>query len=222
MRQRQRKRSISSDLIIIKHHELTCQKEAWLLSNHLTMSLFHHAAIWPENPEFWPQGFYVNGHMLIDSEKMSKSTGNFLSLREAIDQYSADATRIALADAGDAIDDANFERATAVSALMRLYLLIEFAKEITSDKRRHAIIARQRMMDDEEEGFFGNAYRLGQIMSASLTVQKLCSQSRKRSVKEAEWRAPWDELARHMYATKDQTDDKETLHVRWVSAVPTL
>ena len=31
---------------------------------------------------------------------MSKSTGNFLTLREAMDKYSADGMRLALADAG--------------------------------------------------------------------------------------------------------------------------
>lgn len=41
---------------------------------------------------------------------MSKSAGNFLTLRDAIDDYTADATRIGLADAGDSLDDANFQR----------------------------------------------------------------------------------------------------------------
>ena len=35
--------------------------------------------------------------------------GNFKTLQQAIAEYSADAMRIALADAGDAMDDANFE-----------------------------------------------------------------------------------------------------------------
>ena len=39
---------------------------------------------------------------------MSKSTGNFLTLIEAISQFSADATRFALCDAGDGNEDANF------------------------------------------------------------------------------------------------------------------
>lgn len=35
-------------------------------------------------------------------------------------EYSADATRIALADAGDAMDDANFEHSTANNAILRI------------------------------------------------------------------------------------------------------
>ena len=36
-------------------------------------------------------------------------SGNFKTLQQAITEYSADATRMALADAGDTMDDANFE-----------------------------------------------------------------------------------------------------------------
>jgi leucyl-tRNA synthetase len=39
---------------------------------------------------------------------MSKNTGNFLTLYDAIEQYSADGMRMGLADAGDSIEDANF------------------------------------------------------------------------------------------------------------------
>lgn len=45
-------------------------------------------------------GIYCNGHVMVDAEKMSKSKGNFLMLLECVEEYSADATRFALADAG--------------------------------------------------------------------------------------------------------------------------
>lgn len=107
-----------------------------LVPNHLTMSLFHHAAIWPNNPELWPRGFYVNGHLMLDAEKMSKSTGNFLTIDEACSAFSADGTRIGLADSGDSVDDANFERQTANTGLMRLYLLAQFAEEIVQKREQ--------------------------------------------------------------------------------------
>eukprot|EP01056_Protomagalhaensia_sp_Gyna25_P000525 Protomagalhaensia_sp_Gyna_25__524@NODE_1246_length_2026_cov_34_518369_g927_i1_p1_GENE_NODE_1246_length_2026_cov_34_518369_g927_i1NODE_1246_length_2026_cov_34_518369_g927_i1_p1_ORF_typecomplete_len468_score105_71tRNAsynt_1g/PF09334_11/1_2e17tRNAsynt_1/PF00133_22/5_7e17tRNAsynt_1e/PF01406_19/5_4e13Anticodon_1/PF08264_13/4_2e03Anticodon_1/PF08264_13/4_3e10tRNAsynt_1f/PF01921_18/0_016RBD/PF02196_15/0_3_NODE_1246_length_2026_cov_34_518369_g927_i14721875 len=106
-----------------------------LVPNHLTMSLFHHAAIWPNNPELWPRGFFVNGHILLDSEKMSKSTGNFLSLDEACETFSTDGTRLALADAGDSVDDANFERQTANTCLMKLYVMCQFVEEILQKQK---------------------------------------------------------------------------------------
>ena len=67
----------------------------------------------------WPQGIRANGHLLLNSEKMSKSTGNFLTLSDAIDKFSADGMRFALADAGDSVEDANFEEATANSGILK-------------------------------------------------------------------------------------------------------
>lgn len=92
-----------------------------LIGNHLTMSLYNHAAIWPdEAAQRWPRSFFTNGHVMIDHEKMSKSTGNFITLSDAIAEYSADATRFALADAGDGLEDANFERKSANAAILKL------------------------------------------------------------------------------------------------------
>jgi leucyl-tRNA synthetase len=51
---------------------------------------------------------------------MSKSKGNFLMMNETVERYSADATRFACADAGDSLDDANFSRETADSAIVSL------------------------------------------------------------------------------------------------------
>nr|KYP67153.1 Leucyl-tRNA synthetase, cytoplasmic [Cajanus cajan] len=56
----------------------------------------------------------------FDLRKMSKSTGNFRTLRQAIEEFSADATRFSLADAGDGVDDANFVFETANAAILRL------------------------------------------------------------------------------------------------------
>ena len=91
-----------------------------LIPNHLTMALFNHAAIWEEEPALWPQGYYTNGHVLVDAEKMSKSKGNFLMMKETLEKFSSDATRFACADAGDSMDDANFSRETADNAILSL------------------------------------------------------------------------------------------------------
>jgi leucyl-tRNA synthetase len=72
-----------------------------LIPNHLTMSLYTHAAVWKNKPEYWTKSYFANGHVFVDDQKMSKSLGNFLTLKDACDKFSADATRIALADSGD-------------------------------------------------------------------------------------------------------------------------
>ncbi|KAI3669040.1 hypothetical protein L6452_40260 [Arctium lappa] len=89
-----------------------------LIQNHLTFCLYTHTAIFPKR--HWPRGFRCNGHIMLDKKKMSKSTGTFMTLKEAIEKYSADATRFLLADAGDGMDDANFEKPTADASLLRL------------------------------------------------------------------------------------------------------
>jgi len=91
-----------------------------LIPNHLTMALYNHAAIWEDEPELWPQGFYCNGHVMVDAEKMSKSKGNFLMMNETTEKYTTDATRFACADAGDSLDDANFSRDTADNTILSL------------------------------------------------------------------------------------------------------
>lgn len=102
-----------------------------LIQNHLTMSLFNHAAVW-EDSAYWPKAFYCNGHIMVDSEKMSKSKGNFLTLEEAMNTYSADATRIACADSGDGLEDANFSREMCGKTILRLTSLRSVAEDTVS------------------------------------------------------------------------------------------
>lgn len=75
-----------------------------LIPNHLTFCIYIHAAIFPE--QHWPQAFRTNGHLMLNGKKMSKSTGNFLTMNDATKKYGADAMRLSLADAGDEITDA--------------------------------------------------------------------------------------------------------------------
>jgi leucyl-tRNA synthetase len=98
-----------------------------LVPNHLTFFMYNHTAIFPES--MWPRGIRSNGHLLLDSKKMSKSTGNFMTMSDAVIKYGADATRFALADAGDSVEDANFEDSTANAAILRLYTLLEWAED---------------------------------------------------------------------------------------------
>lgn len=44
-----------------------------LIQNHLTMSLYNHAAVWPDAPALWPRAMFTNGHVLVDSKKARNS-----------------------------------------------------------------------------------------------------------------------------------------------------
>eukprot|EP00750_Incisomonas_marina_P020549 INCI4053.1.p1 GENE.INCI4053.1~~INCI4053.1.p1 ORF type:complete len:995 (-),score=191.74 INCI4053.1:95-2965(-) len=91
-----------------------------LIGNHLIMCLYNHAAVWKNQPEKWPRSFYTNGHVQVNGGKMSKSAGTFLTLTSGAAKYSVDCCRMALADAGDGMEDSNFEFATANRAIMKL------------------------------------------------------------------------------------------------------
>ncbi|KAM3925797.1 leucine--tRNA ligase, cytoplasmic [Leptodactylus fuscus] len=104
-----------------------------LVPNHLSYYLYNHVAMWPEDSGKWPVAVRANGHLLLNSEKMSKSTGNFLTLSEAIDKFSADGMRLALADAGDTVEDANFVEAMADAGILRLYTWVEWVKEMLAN-----------------------------------------------------------------------------------------
>lgn len=105
-----------------------------LIPNHLTYFLYNHCAMWPEDRRKWPRAIRANGHLLLNSEKMSKSTGNFLTLTQAIDKYSADGMRFSLADAGDSVEDANFVEFMADAGVLRLYSYLEWVKETLQKK----------------------------------------------------------------------------------------
>ena len=107
-----------------------------LIPNHLTMALYNHAAIWDDDPSMWPQGYYTNGHVQVDAEKMSKSKGNFLMMDECVDLYSCDVTRLACADAGDSLEDANFSREVADTAVMNLYSESKWVEEMCGDGKK--------------------------------------------------------------------------------------
>ncbi|XP_065143328.1 leucine--tRNA ligase, cytoplasmic-like [Paramisgurnus dabryanus] len=105
-----------------------------LVPNHLSYYLYNHVAMWPNDSGKWPKAVRANGHLLLNSEKMSKSTGNFLTLSQAIAKFSADGMRLALADAGDTVEDANFVEAMADAGILRLYAWVDWVKEMIANQ----------------------------------------------------------------------------------------
>ncbi|HJJ22411.1 MAG TPA: leucine--tRNA ligase, partial [Nitrosopumilus sp.] len=77
-----------------------------LVPNHLTFFVLNHVAIFPE--ENWPKQIVVNGSVLMDGKKMSKSMGNIIPLRQAIKNYGADPIRLAIIISAELLQDADF------------------------------------------------------------------------------------------------------------------
>ena len=77
-----------------------------LVQNHLSFFIFNHVAIFAR--ENWPRKIVVNGSVLMEGKKMSKSLGNIIPLRAAIKEYSADAIRLAMLRSAELLQDADF------------------------------------------------------------------------------------------------------------------
>ena len=121
-----------------------------LVPNHLTYAVYNHVAMWPQQDDMQIRGIRANGHLLLNSEKMSKSTGNFMTLSDAMDTFSADGMRLALADAGDSVEDANFVTGVAEAGILRLYTLVEWVKEMLAE----GVLARET-----QDTFHDNVFR---------------------------------------------------------------
>ena len=54
-----------------------------LIQNHLSFCLYTHASVWAGKADRQPRAMRTNGHLLLNSEKMSKSTGGRSLLGQA-------------------------------------------------------------------------------------------------------------------------------------------
>ena len=158
-----------------------------LIPNHLTMALYVHAAIWKNQPEYWPRGFFTNGHIEVDSQKMSKSLGNFLTLTQVCADFGADATRIGLADAGDDLENANFSKKTANDTILALTTLENWISEwtVSDDLRNGELSFVDQLFDNEMnklvhecEAFYGKMGFRGALKACWFDIVNLREQYR--------------------------------------------
>ena len=97
-----------------------------LLQNHLSFCIFNHTALFPE--KHWPKRYVVNGRVLVNNEKMSKSKGNFFTIRELYEKHGADVIRLTSANSGEGVDDANFDMSFLEIGKKKLEEWFEFVK----------------------------------------------------------------------------------------------
>lgn len=142
-----------------------------LINNHLSFCLYIHTAIFEEHN--WPRAIRTNGHLLLNGEKMSKSTGNSLTLRDSIEKFGADASRLSLADAGDGFDDASFEETTANANILKIHNLIDWCEEtlqnVSSLRTGPATLFHDRVFEAEMTKLT-NLTREGYEKSALITL----------------------------------------------------
>jgi len=104
-----------------------------LVPNHLTFFIFQHAALFP--PSQWPKAIGVNGMLMIEGRQMHKSKGNFVTVKNAIEEYGADATRCALLLAAEGMDDPNWRSENVRDIRSKLESFYNFAKNIIENAK---------------------------------------------------------------------------------------
>ncbi|HIP85634.1 MAG TPA: leucine--tRNA ligase, partial [Pyrodictium sp.] len=104
-----------------------------LVPNHLTFFIFNHVALLPR--EKWPRQIVVNGFVMLEGKKMSKSLRNIIPLRRAIRIYGPDTVRAAILASAELLQDANFTHELALSVMDRLNDIVRIV-EMVADKNQ--------------------------------------------------------------------------------------
>jgi leucyl-tRNA synthetase len=136
-----------------------------LVQNHLAFCLFNHGAIFPE--KYWPKGFSVNGWLLVEGDKMSKSKGNFYTIRQMLEKYPADAIRASLMLGGEGLDDPNFGFTNLQIVMQKLEHFVGFIdsnykkakKEELSRSDKLFISSLHRYLEEGEQAMENMLYR---------------------------------------------------------------
>lgn len=112
-----------------------------LIPNHLTFYLFHHTALWPK--EKWPKIIAVNGMLMVEGEKMSKSKGNWITMKAGIKEHGADPIRLTLLYAAEGMNDPDWRGKQAFTNKSKMEDLLKWAKQFEkiSDKPKTLIDA---------------------------------------------------------------------------------
>ena len=94
-----------------------------LVQNHLSFFVLNHVAIFDK--KLWPKEIVVNGSVMMDGAKMSKSMGNIIPLRAAIRDHGADPIRLAIISSAELLQDADFNMESVSGIQNKLESLLE-------------------------------------------------------------------------------------------------
>ncbi|MER5175116.1 MAG: leucine--tRNA ligase [Candidatus Nitrosocosmicus sp.] len=122
-----------------------------LIPNHLSFFIFNHSILFPQ--KLWPKQIVVNGSVLMDGKKMSKSMGNIIPLRNVIKQYSADSIRVAMLVLGELLQDVDFSFSILKGIYSKLNEIYNFYNSFYKDNK---ITIENNLNIDSEKKFFEN------------------------------------------------------------------
>ena len=115
-----------------------------LVPNHLSFFIFNHSIIFPKS--LWPKQIVVNGSVLMDGKKMSKSMGNIIPLRSTIKQFNADSIRVAMLVLGELLQDVDFSFSTLKGIYSRLNEIYDFGIDFVTKQKT---ATNPKVIDDD-------------------------------------------------------------------------
>jgi leucyl-tRNA synthetase len=135
-----------------------------LVPNHLSFFIFNHVAIFPK--EKWPKQIVVNGSVLMEGKKMSKSLGNIIPLRHAIEEYGADSIRLTMLASSEILQDSDFSFDLVKGIRAKLF---DIYRNILS----HLDIFRvQNSVDEDLEDVWMSSRLQNVIMDTTSAIEK--------------------------------------------------
>ncbi|MCV0393218.1 MAG: leucine--tRNA ligase [Nitrosopumilus sp.] len=102
-----------------------------LVQNHLSFFILNHVAIFEK--KLWPKEIVVNGSVMMDGAKMSKSMGNIIPLRTAIRDHGADPIRLAIISSAELLQDADFNMESVSGIQNKLESLLEECSRLKNE-----------------------------------------------------------------------------------------
>jgi leucyl-tRNA synthetase len=176
-----------------------------LIPNHLTFFAFHHAAIFPEKQ--WPKCFSVNGMIQIDGAKMSKTAGNFVTWKKALEESGADALRLSLALTADGMDDADWRMAASADAAERIASIIPFVKKAVKGSTR-------REKDSMDKWLISQVHRMVESQTGAMEEMKM------RKAASVAFLELWNDLRWYLRRTaKPRRQTLEDVFAGWVRLI---
>ncbi|HEY7571665.1 MAG TPA: leucine--tRNA ligase [Nitrososphaeraceae archaeon] len=139
-----------------------------LVANHLSFFVFNHVAIFERAK--WPKQIVVNGSVLMQGKKMSKSIGNIVPLRSAIREHSADAIRIGMLISAELLQDADFSFDTLEGIKSKLTDLYHMT--VDSSRSNKELVIKNRESNTVEDRWLDSRLQRA-ISEITVCIEKL-------------------------------------------------
>ncbi len=170
-----------------------------LIPNHLAFYVFQHTAFFPR--DLWPTGIAVNGMMMNEGVKMSKSKGNVITLEQAIRDYGSDSLRAALMNGAEGMDDLDWREKTSRDIQKKIDSLPDFVFYLKDKAKKTKSNGSQKQPID--------FWLQTQIQKSVQHVSSNLDQMKTKSAFQEAFFNYWNDL--RQYLDRTETPDAETL-----------